>query len=60
MRVEGHEVAKGLHIEDEGGLAVRVHGLEARFQQSGDQAAELPQIAATVAKEWPNQLRQGD
>lgn len=42
--VEGHQITEGLHVQDEGRLTVRVHGLEARLQQSGDQAAELTEM----------------
>lgn len=58
MRVERHEIAESLHVQDEGGLATRLHGPEAGLQESGDQPAELAKIAATVAEERPQQLRQ--
>lgn len=58
IRVEGHDVAEGLHVQDEGGLTVRCHDLEAGFQRKGDQSAELSEIAAPVAEEGPNELRQ--
>jgi hypothetical protein len=58
MRVEGHEVAEGLHVQDEGWLAARFHGLEAGVQQSGNQLAQCAQITATIAEEGPDQLRQ--
>ncbi len=56
MRVEGHEVAEGLHVQDEGGLTARLYRFEAGLQEFGDQAAELAEIAATVAEERPDQL----
>ncbi len=58
MQVEGHEVAKGLHIQDKGGPAARFHGLEAGLQQSGYQPAQGAQTTATIAEEGPDQLRQ--
>jgi len=58
MRLEGHEVAEGLHIQDEGGLTTRLYRFEAGLQEFSSQAAELAEIAATVAEEWPDQLWQ--
>ncbi len=58
VRVEGHEVAKCLHVQDESRLAVRLYGLEACLQQSGDDLAQAAEVSAPIAKERPNQLRQ--
>ena len=58
MRVEGHEVTEGLHVEDKGRLSARFHAFEAGLQQSGYQPAQCARIAATKAEEGPDQLRQ--
>ena len=54
-RVDG----KTVH-QDEGGLSVRRHDLKAGFRKPGDQAAKLAEVASPVAKEGPDQLRQGE
>ena len=60
MRVEGHQITESLHIQNEGGLTARLYRFEAGLQEFGDQAAELAEIAATVAEERPDQLWHGD
>jgi hypothetical protein len=58
MRIESHEIADGLHVQDESRLTPRVHGFESGPQQAGTQAAKLTEMAAPVAKERPDELRQ--
>jgi hypothetical protein len=58
VRVEGVEIAEGLHVKNESGLTPRFHGFEADPQQAGNQPAKLTEMAAAVAKERPYQLRQ--
>ncbi len=59
MRFEGHDVAEGLHVKDEGALTARLYRFEAGLEEFGDQAAELAEVTATVAEERPDQLSQG-
>lgn len=47
MRVDGHEIAEGLHVEDESGLTMWLHGVEADLEESCDQSAKLTKITAT-------------
>ena len=54
VRIESHEIAEGLHVQDKGGLAVRRHHLEAGLEECGYQAAEFAEVSATMAKERPN------
>ncbi len=61
MRIKGDEVAECLHVEDEGGLATRLQGVEAGIEESCDQPAQLTEeITATIAEERSGQLRQGE
>jgi hypothetical protein len=54
VRIESHEIAKGLHVQDKGGLAARRHHLEAGLEECGYQAAEFAEVSATMAEERPN------
>ncbi len=49
VRVESHEVAEGLHVEDKGWLSAPFHGLEAGFQQSGNQLAQCTQRCRAIS-----------
>ena len=44
MRIEGDEIAECLHVEDEGGLAMWLQGVEAGLEESCDQPAQLTEI----------------
>jgi hypothetical protein len=60
MRIKGDEVAECLHVEDEGGLAMWLQGVEAGLDESCGQPAKLTEITATIAKERSGQLQQGE
>ncbi len=40
MRIKCDEIAECLHVEDEGGLATRLQGVEAGLEESRDQPAK--------------------
>ncbi len=52
----------GNHAPDRHSIrpAIRRYHLETRFQEFCNQSAEMPKVLATIAKEWPNQVGEGE